>query len=539
MGCVKDYFDFDKLSTHVQASSRWTLPVAYGSLSFHDILTQLDDTSSNFHILSRDTIILRLEDQIASQTAADFITMNDKIYTQTFTKADYDNAGGFSGGNVLMTKIDQQFPFDAINALIIKTALMQHTDLTITVNTNISHRGFLTINFPQITYLGTTFTYTIELMGGSTHIVRNLPLENYEIDYRYQFVPTTKFIEYRLTLLDNGSGNFDSSDQLTVNVQMENNQYTVLYGYIGQINYIMENSKIKFGVLNSITSGNAVFGNPRLYVNIKNSFGLPVKFGFTELYAKSVTSSLDINITGGRMYDTNPLFLGAPSILHLPNLIPVDTVLYPISSGNSNIGEVLGAIPEYISYTTKFLANPNASTDTSNFIHRNSILDVKLTMDIPLELKTSGLVFMDTLDMTMDLDSSMWNRVKNIKLKIDVGNGFPHNINIQGIFIDENNNRIDSLFPGEDNRLLVESGIINPTTGRINQQTGKTTKTTFVEVNGDRVNNLRRAKKIIIFAKYTTTYNQNNTQNLVIYYENYSMDVKITSDIDILIDEHL
>ena len=537
-GCIGDSFDFEKLSTHVQVQSRWTFPVVYGTLTINDLIEQTDSTSP-ITILTRDTVIIRFKDKIASKSAEDIVSMNDKTYTQLFTVTDFNNAGGFINNQALLTKNEPQYPFDDLNAYIINRALMTHSDLVIKVNSNLIHQGFLTLRFPQITYLGQTFTYTIDLAGGINNVIRNIPLDNYEIDYSKQFLPGTNFIEYRLTLLDNGSGTFPVDNQMQIYVEFNNNSYGILYGYIGQIEYQMDKSKINFDVFNSITNGTAEFGNPRLWVHVINSFGLPVRFGFTELYGKKANSDLIINITGGSMYDTNPITLRKPSLEGYPNITPIDTILRPINPNNSNLGLVLGALPEYIGYSTKFLVNPASISDSMNFLLNTSKLDVNLTMEIPLHIRTSGLTLIDTLPFTIDLDSSLWNWIQTVKLKVEINNGFPHNIQLQGILTNDNYIPIDSLFPRENTRMLIESGRIDPNTGRIDQQTGKSKKETIVEISGTRVENLKNVTKIIIVGQYATPFNQSGTQDLVIYYDNYSVDVKITMDIELSINDHL
>ena len=539
--CIDDNFELDKLSTHVYARSEWSIPIAYGKLNIQDMVDMLDSTASD--IISADeqnAVVFRFQDTMLSSTAADIFTLHNQDFNMNIDVSDYDAAGGFAGNTVVIQKNDTQYPFGVATSQLLDSILFYSSDLRIKVNSNIEHGGQLIITFPEIKKNGVKYTKAIPIepqSGSFTYNVLHNDILGHSLDLTNANDPNSLFIQYTLILNDNGSGTFNASQSMDIDIEMYNNTYDWLHGYVGEFENILGPSAINLDFLSSVASGSFYLENPKIDFIVINSFGMPAQYGFDYAIVHNERLNRDDNLVGVPYFLTNPQFLPIP-----PNTYPAaisttsDTV--SLFGDGSNVSTLLYDLPSYIEYAVKIKLNPDVTNTEPNYMTKDSRIDVISVLDIPFRGYTSGIGFTDTIAFDFAQDSSIFDIVENVKLKLEIGNGFPHDIRIQGVITDMYGTPLDSLFLTLDEQFIIESGkIVN---GRINQETGKTYKTTVVEYNKERFDKWSTATHIIIFAQYNTTLPaQGAAQESVIYYMDYGVDVNISGELVIEIDDHL
>ena len=157
-------------------------------------------------------------------------------------------------------------------------------------------------------------------------------------------------------------------------------------------------------------------------------------------------------------------------------------------------------------------------------------------LDVPFWGRTPNICFVDTVDFDTGSDTTIFNYFKKIQVTLDITNGFPHDIRLQGILTDVNYTYKDSIFGTPEEQVIIESGIVM--NGVV---TGKTKKTTVIEVTKDRFDKWKGSKYMILRAFYNTTLPSSNTQpqESVLYYRHYGVDVKVTAKAEVEIEEHL
>ena len=539
--CIGDNFEFDKLSTHVQLHSEWSFPIAYGTLTIQDMVDMLDSQAGDF-ISANDenAVVFRFQDTMLSKDASEVYTLKDQDFNMTIDANDYTAAGGFTAGTVVIQKNDTQYPFGVFENQLLDSILYHSSDLRIKINSNIEHGGQLIITFPELKKDGVEYVKAINIdpQGGTfTYNVLHNDLEGYSLDLTKANTANALFIQYTLMLNDNGSGTFNPSQAMNIDIELYNNQYQWLLGYVGEYGTTMGPSSINLEFLSSVTQGSFYLEAPEIKFIITNSFGLPTQYGFDYAIVHNERLGQDNVLTGIPYFDTEASILPIPEYSY-PNSITSVTDTVRLFGLNSNISELIEDLPSYFEYALKFLLNPDPSNTNPNFMTRNSRLDVITTLDLPLSGRTEGLAFIDTTSFDFGQDSSIFDYVKNMQITLEIGNGFPHDIRIQGIITDMYGTPLDSLFSTLDQKFIVKSG--NVQDGRINQESGKTNKTTIVEYNKERFNKWKTATHIIIFAQYNTTMpEQGAAQEIVTYYMDYGVDVKISARVEVEIDENL
>ncbi len=535
--CIGDNFEFDKLSTHVQMRSQWEFPIAFGTLTIEDMVDMLDSSMSQY-LAPTDTIILRFQDTLLSRNAEDIISLDDKTYTMSFDNNDFSNPKQATKNTLVFEKTEAAFPFDNINAYIIDGIDMQTTNLQIKVNSNITYSGTLTITFEQMTKNDAVIVETVPFTGSPINSSNTSTLSDYYMDYTEGGFPTAVFIRYRLELTSGSDITLGATDRVDIEIGFSENKYGLLKGYIGQFGFEMPASNINLGFLSSVINGNLHVELPRIGFRVTNSFGLPASFGFSYLQAINTRLGRTDSVTGVNYFNSNPILLQVPPVDDYPNIVPTVTNITLFNGSESNFADLIDSMPNSLEYATQFLINPNSSTDIVNYIAFNSRIDVFTTFDFPLWLRSSGIVFVDTTNFDIGQDSSMFEYVKKLELTLDIANGFPHEIRLQGILTDQYGAPLDSLFSSIDEQYIIESG--NVVNGRINQATGKTRKVTTIDYSKEKFDKWKFAKFIIIQAQYNTTLPQQGMpQESVIYYRDYGVDVKINAKAEIEVDEHL
>jgi hypothetical protein len=502
----------------------------------------IDSQAENF-LAPNDSgmIIFRLQDTMLSQTAADIVTLKNQDFAMQFGVTDYNNAGGFSNGSVVMQKNETEYPFGVLSGQLLDSMILHSSDLRIRVNSNIQHSGQLIITFPELKKNGNAYVRALNITpqgGVFSYDITHRDLQGYTLDLtRANEGVNSLFIQYTLMLTDNGSSFFDPASTMNIQIEMHNNQYAWLLGYVGFFETNIGPSAINLSFLEKVTFGSFYLEAPLIRFIITNSFGLPTKYGFE--YANVFNRRLDKvdPITGVPYYDINPAALPIPTFSYPTQVTPItDTI--SLFGQASNFSQLIYDLPSSIDYSIKVNLNPPTANPGRNFMTKDSKIDVVTVFDLPLWGYTPRIAFADTINFNIGQDSAMFDYIKKIQITLDIANGFPHDIRLQGIITNEYGAPLDSLFSTLDEQFIIESGTL--VNGRINQQTGKTRKVTILEYSKEKFDKWKNAKYIIIAAQYNTTLpQQGSPQESVIYFRDYGIDVKINARAEIEVDEHL
>lgn len=547
--CIDDNFELDKLSKKVQLQSSWAFPVAYGSLTIENMIELADTNFVGNYLLPNDSnlVILRLQDTMLSQTAQGLITLSNQSFLMQFNKADYDSAGGFNiQGIVTMTKEETEFPFvvDTLLGQLLDSMAFHSTKLRVRVNSNMPNKGQLILTFPHLKIKkdGSENTYSrmvyIKPQGNSfSYDYTYTDLEGYVLDLTQAYAGVNSlFIDYTLKLDDGNIHPFNPEHKIDIQLDFEDNEYSWLFGYVGFFESGLGPSMIDLGLTEMITMGTFYVEDPVIRFIVSNSFGIPIKYGFdyVSVYNKRLggTEPLTGNVP---FFDLNPGFLVQPTNSY-PYTIEQSIDTLQISGSETNLPQLLYDLPSSIDFAVKINLNPPESGTQRNFMSKDSKISVISQLDVPFWGHTEKICFSDTLNFNIGSDSSMFDYFKKVQLTLDVDNGFPHDIRLQGILIDEDFNHKDSIFGTPKEQIIIESGVV--TNGKV---TSKTKKITVLEFTKEKFNKWKDAKYLIIRVQYNTTLPSSDTQpqESVLYYRHYGVDVKITTKAEIEIDEHL
>ena len=511
--CVKDNFQFNKIA-EIKWDPNVAAPLVYGSLSIKDILNK--SNAPNFIIEAGDhSLTLVYKGNLFSLDASNLVNLPD----QTFPFSASVGTGlpiPFTTGNNFMGSYSQTVSFGtggpSIDSITFKTGI-----LAFSFNSDLHNSGTIKITIPSAKKNGVVFSNTLPLnYTGAVPIVAsaNYDLTGYNFDMTSGGAPDNQFIiNYDVTI--NGSATAPGgAEQVAVSLSMNNMLFSKIFGDIGQQNLSIATDTIDLSIFTNSVAGGGSFtlANPSVKITLSNSFGVPIGAHLStfEGYNPGVNF---YPITGF----PDPLPIPSPTFTPINQVGQTLVDSFQLDKTNSNIVTILNNTPKQIIYKVDAKSNPAGATH-NNFILDTSHFKIDVEFDLPLYGTAKNFMLVDTT--AFSFSQNIPDQVESGIIRTYNANGFPMDIDLQVYFVDSLYTKLDSLviIP---NFILLKSGVVNLTTGRVTSPTETIYDATFDKT---RLQKLKNATKIIIHAIASTT-NAGTTD--VKIYSDYKLDVKL------------
>jgi len=298
-----------------------------------------------------------------------------------------------------------------------------------------------------------------------------------------------------------GNISIDQNDSIEFTYALNNLKFNYVKGYFGQKDISSSPTSVDLDLTTLKDLGGTFFlANPELKLKIQNSIGAPL--------------NLDLNLIG-RKAGLSPVSLNSPN-----RAIPHPTVLGTTATGqisynrnNSSLSSLISMPPDSIIAAGDIRLNPSGVIDT-NFITKNSFIQLGVEMEMPFELSASGVGFGDTLEF----DGAVFEALKAATLVFKTINGFPFDFKARFTFMDST---YAPLF--SDSLNIMESAFINADGEVID------TKSNISRLSMDESSLIpvRRAK--YLSARLTMQTPQDGTR-IVKLYSDYSITLQVGLD---------
>jgi len=93
----------------------------------------------------------------------------------------------------------------------------------------------------------------------------------------------------------------------------------------------------------------------------------------------------------------NPQYLLGPRI---PNIGKTETMEFNLNKGNSNIQDIISAVPNQIGYHARIIANYSGTTNVrNNFLTDSSYLSAFMDFEMPVHGSIENLILKDTVNV--------------------------------------------------------------------------------------------------------------------------------------------
>ena len=510
-GCVKDKLDLNKLKDDWNPT--FAVPLVNASLSVKDILANAE----NDLIVVDPTGLVTLvyEGELLSYDAKDLVNLPDQSFQDDLSLTSAEQATLISNGSVSKTENTTHL-YNPITSIELDSIRLKAGSLRLTIDNNFNQIGNLTIRIPGFVKNGTVFQVVVPLTAPFSNNIQTINLSGYSIKMatgpgNFNEIP----IQYILDL------NYNSSQPTTGNISISRDligwQFDRLFGFFGQPVVSIDEDSLELNLFKNAAMGYFALTNPSIKLTIENSFGFPIDILIKKLESRNLQSGTVIPIALSNF--PNPFEINAPSVSQLGTYA---TSILSIDKSNSNVDSLITSTPKVIIFGIEGKANPDGipAADNRNFMTDRSNFKVSTKIDLPMEGFAYGLNLSDTMDFNF---SENQEGLESVTFRINIKNGFPLDLRMQFVFLDQNMNRIDSLLTLNEN--LISSGIVGPA-GKVVQPTVKITDVNFDQA---RVLRLQKAKYVIIRGE-TNTFGASASSSptpVSKIYDDYKLDVRL------------
>ncbi len=306
------------------------------------------------------------------------------------------------------------------------------------------------------------------------------------------------------------------SDSLNIKYELDSIAPSYIKGYVGRDTIVSADSAA-FSFLNIFKSGTLSLQNVNMNFTAVNGIGVGGQVKLNSLTAISSINNTSVPLTGGVIGQA----LNITPATDFPLTPSVNSL--SINSGNSNIQNLLGILPNKLLYNVHVQTNVNGNNGQyRQFAYLSSTMNINLDAEIPLSLIANNLVLQDTIGFNLSNTNTNINGITGGTLNIIVENKYPIQANLSMVIYDSTWNAVDTILL---NNLVAAAPLDN------NCKVDQAQQTVIQKtVNQDVINRLKLGRRAIIIANFST-YSNNptcNGQHLKIY-SDYSIGVTLSA----------
>ena len=453
--CGDDLKDFDE---KIDTQREFAVPLFNSTTSVTDLLDGLSEET--FVTMGPDDLItLNYKGDVTQRTGGELFTFIEGI---PLILEDSVTSVPFSiEGEVNLTLMELK---GGLLNLFIQNDQTDTVDLKVTV--------------PQLSKDGVPFEKTRVIAPGAPSNIGEL-LDGYQIE------STTDSVTFYYEAYLRPSG-----ERVLLSTPigaLTNVEFSYIEGFWGTDTLDLERDTIEIEFFEKWSQGEVYFDEPRIQIDVLNSFGFPVRSIINTMNILSVNGdSIELESS----YIDNGIDFEYPLINEIGE---VKTTTFYFDKDNSNVVDVLSSGPVFVDYDVDAMANPNGFTELG-FMTEESMFRVQVSVELPFHARI--LDFKATDVFNVDFDN--YDDVEYIEFKMITENQIPLGVDVQVFFADENENVIDSLFIADENILAAAPVDAN---GDVN---GQSEKTTFMTIDAEKFEKVKNAKKLLLEAKFST-----------------------------------
>jgi hypothetical protein len=514
--CHTEYFELERLSDEVEINPGLAAPLAHGTLTLGDIVTEFD--SMGVARVDDDGLIYFVYDDTAYSVRADTIVdIPDKFVNEYYIDSDINTPLWLTTpvGDTAHFFKSEIFSFELDGNDRVDSILVKGGEIVIDVISSFEHTGVLTISSSQIyNPAGDTFSTVVVISDAGGNFTEQ---QDYLSDH-FRMEPTesgdSSYIQINFDLALINSGNLIApDDRCDITTNFLDLDFYKIYGYIDSRNLIEEAGNIELPLyLDNPDLANIIFADPRLAIFTSSSIGIPMEIEVGSLVATSSKdgSKILLEITG-----EHPFRIDAPGIDQMGQR--VESEIY-INNTNSNVDELLAAAPSDINYSM-MSRTQTGTPEQQHFVLDTSRFDISLEVLLPLDLKSSGFSIQDTFNFSLGEGGMDTSLVKFAEVFLETVNEIPISLEVQIYLMDDAFQVIDSLF-GESAVLLEASRV--DADGRLAQASEEENSVILTTEKISRLENVTQAR---IVASLITS---DQGSQFVKFYSGYTLDFDVS-----------
>ncbi|MFT6175676.1 MAG: hypothetical protein ACJAY4_001907 [Cryomorphaceae bacterium] len=320
-------------------------------------------------------------------------------------------------------------------------------------------------------------------------------------------------LAFAFELTDNG-GTYP--DEISISFGLTDFSIASAGGYIAPRIIDLDDQSARISIFDEDFGGQIRLEDPKLNLFFFNGYGIGVRPVINEIIGEN--NDGETLVVPGNQIEALDVVSSAPS----PGEIGMSQIQIDNETMTPTVTDFMAFEPNQV--TGKISLEINPENDESNFISRGSSLDVNFEVELPIYgsladfnlIDTTGIDFGDLVDSADDIQE-----IDQLDIRLFVKNALPIDAGVQLIFLDDNFNRIDSLF-AEPTTVIpaapvnLSAALGSPDYGRV---IGETETRIDVSIPRERIDPLKDVTQVIVFVFGNTTGNGDNPIRL--YPENF------------------
>ncbi len=509
--CIKEEFDPEKIDKSVEFTPGVAIPLGFIHYRLDEMLN--DSTIPDMLYIDNDGFLtLRYYQDVTSFQLSDLLTIPDieESFSITNTLPAPIPLDMITDSMVISNSLQLNLSLNDTIDTRLDSIWIESLDLGIDISTEYNLNGSVSITSTSILDNGQPLDISTSFNGSNSNQLDNatLVLTNNQL-----------IINYKATIKPSGGSIPAGGTIFEMDFSLTNADYSAIFGYLGKISFSLDEQTIPINFYNSIVEGVFHFEDPKMKLYFDNSYGIPIQVAFSQLDVETRDEGI-LSITQGIPTVDTPKVINYPGIEEIGESVSDSIIL---TRTNTDLFTALEKAPREITYGINAMANPPGE-DTTNFITKDSKFSASVDLILPLYGYADFVIMMDTIKFEFDdFYNNPPEEIKRLAFRLNFTNGFPVNVIAQMYFIDENYNKLDSLFTDlNDNRRIIVAADDNDGDGKADPFENDPIE---IEFTHDKIENISESKFIIVLGRINTT-NYEQKENIK-FYNDYTFDAYI------------
>ncbi len=454
--------DLDNLE--VQSDAEYAFPLFYGNLDLKKVIEKSGDSLA---------LLIGPNGEMSFKYSGDIVSRTSKeIYSQ------------IPPIPAIITDTFFGVPVKLNNNISLRKATI--TDGTIFFTYKSFHTQDVTvkITIPELKKNGKPWTTTRFVNYTGTAPVTDIILPSLLAGYVLDLPKDSLHIRYEAIKADGFRDTLSSFAMLANSLK-----FSYVEGYFGNEVFPISRDTIYLNIYKNLLGGELYFEEPKVSVNVYNSFGFPVR---------SKVNIVNFQGTNGQNYPLQSPFVTNGFDFLYPKLNEVGKTVvtsFAFNNDNSNIAEILNSSPQLLDYQIDAVANPDSDPNNIGFMTDSSYFLVNVSVDLPIHGRAKNFKLEDAFPS----DLGKLDGFQEAEFKLVTENKMPLDVNMQIYFEGAGGEILDSVFNTE--MLLIGSAPVNG----LGEANGTTRKETFIPINAQKMNTIRATRNIRIKALVSTS----------------------------------
>lgn len=343
----------------------------------------------------------------------------------------------------------------------------------------------MSIRVPQMTKNGVPFQWSFTM---TPNFLGNL--DSVDVSgYRLSPINDSIWVHYEARRTTN-------NERVRINnfaIGMRGMQMKYAQGYMGVNVFDAPRDSIRLDIFRSWTTGEVTFENPKITVALDNSFGIPVKSVTREAFI--------VSATGQQLPIQSPFITNGVDIAY-PTLNEVGqskrtTLVY--DKNTSNLVSLIAAGPIAMVYDIDGVTQEDPTRTLRSFITDSSDFRLQVELELPLHARAKGFMVRDTVNV----DFQNLKDIEYAEFKMIADNGMPIDLSVQGYFLGENGQVLDSLFQNVLGGQLLRGASVNANGDVI----APTQQIAYIPIDAPKLNRVRAATRLALRYSLATSNN--------------------------------